>query len=322
MLNVAIVAGGDSGEFGISMKSGKQVLSHIDREKFYPFLIVIRGKNWNCTVDRKKIPIDKNDFSITIDGKKIRFQIVFNAIHGTPGENGKLQGYFDMLGIPYTSCDVTTSALTFNKSFCKDVVASYGIKTAKSIHLFKNGDNAVKQILAELSLPVFVKPNNGGSSVGMSKVSFEKDLNDALTKAFKEDAEILVEEFIQGRELTCGVLRTEGQIVSMPVTEIISRKEYFDFEAKYKKGLAEEVVPAEVSRYNSERCREISQMLYEKLNCKGVVRFDYIFTGEEFYFLEVNTVPGLSTASIVPRMARAHGWTFRELITRLISEVD
>ena len=322
MLNVAIVAGGDSGEYGISMKSGKQVLLHIDREKFNPFLIRVRGKNWNCTVGRKKIPIDKNDFSLTIDGIKIRFQVVFNAIHGTPGENGKLQGYFDMLGIPYTSCNVTTSALTFNKSFCKDIVAAYGIKTAKSIHLFKNGDNAVKRILAELSLPVFVKPNNGGSSVGMSKVTLEKDLNDALTKAFREDTEILVEEFIQGRELTCGVLRTEGQIVSMPVTEIISRKEYFDFEAKYKKGLAEEVVPAEVSRYNSERCREISQMLYEKLNCKGVVRFDYIFTGEEFYFLEVNTVPGLSTASIVPRMARAHGWTFRELITRLITEVD
>ena len=321
MLNVAIVAGGDSGEHGISIKSGKQVFLNIDRDKFNPFLIGIRGKNWNCLVDGKKIPIDKNDFSLSVGRKKIRFHVVFNAIHGTPGENGKLQGYFDMLGIPYTSCDVTTSALTFNKSFCKNVVSSYGVKTAKSIHLFKNGDNAVKRILEELSLPVFVKPNNGGSSVGMSKVTLKTDLQAALTKAFNEDTEILVEEFIQGRELTCGVLSTEGQIVSMPVTEIISKKEYFDFEAKYKKGLAEEIVPAEVSRHNSERCREMSQLLYEKLNCKGVVRFDYIFTGKIFYFLEVNTVPGLSKASIVPRMARAQGWTFRELITRLITEV-
>ena len=321
MLNVAIVAGGDSGEYGISINSGKQVFLHIDRDKFNPFLIVIRGKNWNCLIEGKKIPVDKNDFSLTIGRKKIRFKIVFNAIHGTPGENGKLQGYFDMLGIPYTSCDVTTSALTFNKSFCKDVVASYGVKTAKSLHLFKNADNAVKRILDELSLPVFVKPNNGGSSVGMSKVNLEKDLPAALTKAFHEDTEILVEEFIRGRELTCGALRTEGQIISMPVTEIISKKEYFDFESKYKNGLAEEVVPARISSSDSDQCREISQLLFEKLNCKGVVRFDYIFTGNFFYFLEVNTVPGLSKASIVPRMALAQGWTFKELITRLITEV-
>jgi len=216
---------------------------------------------------------------------------------------------------------VTTSALTFNKSYCKDVVSACGIKTAKSIHLFKSGDNSVKRILSELSLPVFVKPNNGGSSVGMTKVNFKKDLKPALIKAFKEDHEILVEEFVGGRELTCGVLRTGGKVVSLPVTEIISRKEYFDFEAKYKKGLAEEVVPAQVPNRISRKCREISHLLYEKLNCKGVVRFDYIFTGKTFYFLEVNTVPGLSKASIVPRMARAQGWTFRELITRLINEV-
>jgi D-alanine-D-alanine ligase len=321
MLNVAIVAGGDSGEHGISMKSGRQVFLQMDRDKFNPFLIEVKGKNWNCLDGRKKIQVDKNDFSLTIRRKKIHFQVVFNAIHGTPGENGVLQGYFDMLGIPYTSSDVTTSALTFNKSFCKSVVASCGIKTAKSVHLFKHGDNSVKRILGEVSLPVFVKPNNGGSSVGMSKVNFKKDMQAALAKAFDEDSEILVEEFIRGRELTCGVLRTEGKVVSLPVTEIISRKEYFDFEAKYKKGLAEEVVPAQVPGNVSKKCREISHLLYEKLNCKGIVRFDFIFTGKTFYFLEVNTVPGMSKASIVPRMVGAQGWTFGELITRLINEV-
>ena len=320
MINVAIVAGGDSGEYRISLNSGKQVLLHMDREKFRPFLIIIRGKNWSCTIQRKKIQIDKNDFSLTIGSKKTRFDVVFNAIHGTPGENGKLQGYFDMLGIPYTSSNLTTSALTFNKSFCKDVVAAYGISTAKSVHVFKNGSDPSESILRALTLPVFVKPNNGGSSVGMSKVNEEKELGPALVKAFNEDPEVIVEEFIRGRELTCGVLRTGGKVVSMPVTEIISKKEYFDFEAKYKTGLADEVVPAHITDSESLQCREISTLLYEKLNCKGVVRFDYIFTGKVFFFLEVNTVPGMSKASIVPRMTLAHGWTFKELITRLIAE--
>ena len=320
MLNVAIVSGGDSGEYGISIKSGKQVYMNMDRSKFYPYLVEIKGKTWNCRYDRKKFPIDKIDFSLRIGKRKICFNVVFNAIHGTPGENGKLQGYFDMLGIPYTSCDVTTSALTFNKSFCKDVVASYGVKTAKSVHLFLKGSNSVSQILRELKLPVFVKPNNGGSSVGMSKVNLKKDLSTALTRAFHEDTEILVEEFIPGRELTCGVLRSKGKILAFPVTEIIPKTEYFDYEAKYKKGMADEVVPADIPRSISDQCQEMSRMLYEKLNCKGVVRFDFIFTGKDFYFLEVNTVPGLSAASIVPKMAGAHGWSFQELITRLINE--
>lgn len=321
MLNIAIVAGGDSGEYGISIKSGKQVELHMDQSKFRPFLIEIRGKNWNYKAGLKKFPVDKNDFSLTIGRRKVRFDAVFVAIHGTPGENGKLQGYFDMMGIPYTSCDVTTSALTFNKKFCKDVVSSFGISTARSVHLFKHGSIGLKRIPGELSFPVFVKPNNGGSSVGMSKVNSGKELEPALLKAFEEDDEILVEEFIKGRELTCGVLRTGGKIIALPVTEVIPKKEYFDYEAKYSRGMADEVVPADIPVQESARCRKMSGMLYEKLNCRGVVRFDYIHTGKDFFFLEVNTVPGMSAASIVPKMARAYGWTFTELITRLISEV-
>ena len=320
MLNIAIVAGGDSGEYGISIGSGRQVEKNIDRSKFVPYLIEIRGERWVCRQGRQVLHVDRNDFSLRVGTKKIRFDAVFNAIHGTPGENGILQGYFDLLNIPYTSCDVMTSALTFNKAYCKAVVASCGVPVARSLHLFARNRPSAARVLDTLTLPCFVKPNNGGSSVGMSKVKRRKDLGPALVRAFAEDDEILVEEFIPGRELTCGVIRTRGGVVALPVTEVISKKEFFDYEAKYTDGLAEEVVPAEISEEASIRCKTISVMLYEKLNCKGVVRFDYIFDGETFCFLEVNTVPGLSEASIVPKMARAHGWTFTELITRLLEE--
>ncbi|MCX6252034.1 MAG: D-alanine--D-alanine ligase [Bacteroidetes bacterium] len=318
MLKIAIVAGGDSGEYEISMKSGLQVQSNIDRTKFDPYLVEIRGAKWNVIIDTRKIPIDKNQFTLLNDGETIHFDAVFNAIHGSPGENGKLQGYFDMLGIPYTSSDLTTSALTFNKSFCKNVVSHLGINTARSIHLFYNQHPSPEDILKELSLPLFVKPNNGGSSVGMSKVNRQEELENAVIKAFYEDNEVIVEEFVPGRELTCGVILSGGLIIPFPVTEIISKKEYFDYEAKYHEGLSEEVVPADIPAANAVQCQNISKLLFAKLNCRGVVRFDYILHGNILFFLEVNTVPGLTAQSIVPKMAAAHGWTMTELITRLI----
>jgi len=320
MLNIAIIAGGNSGEYNVSMKSGKQVEIHLDREKFYPFLIEIHGQEWVCHLQEKKITVDKNIFSICVDGQKIRFDVVFNAIHGTPGEDGKLQGYFDLLGIPYTSSGVTTSALTFNKSFCKKIVASFGIQTAKSVHLFSDSPDPVGEIWEEISFPCFVKPNNGGSSVGISKVNRPDDLEAALEKAFKEDPEILVEEFINGRELTCGVIRSGGRIHAFPVTEIISKKEFFDYEAKYQENLAEEICPAKIPAGVSDECQGISVDLYKRLNCDGVVRFDYIYSNNHFYFLEVNTVPGLSEQSIVPKMAVANEWSVKELYTRMIEE--
>ena len=320
MLKIAIVAGGDSGEYEVSVKSGRQVELNLDKTRFDPFLIEIRKNQWTYRLNGREYPIDKNDFSLLIGDQRICFDAVFNAIHGTPGENGLLQGYFDIIGIPYTSCGVTTSSLTFNKSFCKNVVSSYGIRTAKSVHLFKCEPDPDKKIREQLSLPVFVKPNNGGSSVGMSKVNRWEDLTSALSKAFHEDDEILVEEFIAGRELTCGVLFSDKNIISFPVTEIISKKEFFDFEAKYSDGLASEVVPADIPDPVALECKTISGFLYERLDCKGVVRFDYIYDGQHFYFLEVNTVPGLSEQSIVPKMTRAYGWTVTELFTRLLEE--
>ncbi len=320
MLNIAIVAGGDSGEYGISIGSGKQVEANIDRSRYVPYLIEIRGKRWVWRQGRRVFPVDRNDFSIRTGNRRIRFDVVFNAIHGTPGENGILQGYFDMLKIPYTSCDVMTSALTFNKAYCKAVVGSMGIPVARSMHLFRRNRPSARKVLETISLPCFVKPNNGGSSVGMSKVKKAGELAAALERAFAEDDEILVEEFIPGREMTCGVIRTKGSVTAFPVTEVISAKEFFDYEAKYTSGMAQEVVPADIPEELAVRCQSTSAMLYERLNCKGVVRFDYILDGSTFRFLEVNTVPGLSAASIVPKMARAHGWTFTELITRLIEE--
>lgn len=320
MLNIAIIAGGNSGEYDISMKSGKQVEIHLDCEKYRPFLIEIHGDEWVYSNPGKRIPIDKNDFSILIEGQKVCFDVVFNAIHGTPGEDGKLQGYFDLLGIPYTSSDVTTSALTFNKNFCKNIVAVNGIKTARSVHLFQNTPDPVSTIWENITFPCFVKPNNGGSSVGMSKVSRPEDLEAALEKAFREDPEILVEEFIKGRELTCGIIFSEGSLTAFPVTEIISKKEFFDYEAKYKADLVDEVCPAKVPTDISDTCQRISKDLYRILNCAGVVRFDYILNGSTLYFLEVNTVPGLTEQSIVPKMAAAHGWSMKELFSRMIEE--
>jgi len=320
MLNVAIVCGGDSGEFDVSMKSGGQVFQHLDREKFMPYRVIISRKGWFCSIDGVDVEVDKDHFTFLHNGKTIKPDIVFNAIHGTPGEDGKLQGYFDMIGIPYTSSGVTTSSLTFNKSFCKRVVASMGVKTANSVHLFRHTQDPVYAVWEEIAFPCFVKPNNGGSSVGMSKVNKAEELEAALQRAFHEDDEVLVEDFIRGRELTCGVIRSEGEVIAFPVTEIISKTDFFDYEAKYKEGLAEEVVPANIEEDVAEKCRNISKDLYGTLNCRGVVRFDYIYSNYEFYFLEVNTVPGLSEQSIIPKMARAHGWTMTELFSRMIED--
>jgi D-alanine-D-alanine ligase len=319
--NIAIVSGGDSGEFSISVQSGLVVKKFLDPNKFKSYPILMKGKEWYHECKNLHIyPVNKNDFSIDMLGEKITFDCVFIAIHGTPGEDGKLQGYFDMLGIPYTSCDHATSALTFNKYFCKNYISNFGVKTSKSIYITRPGQMISEEILQELKLPVFVKPNNGGSSVGMSKVNKSAELNPALEKAFNEDDELLIEEFIKGREITCGVLRYSHKLLVLPVTEIISKKEYFDYEAKYTPNLSDEIVPAQIPEADYNECQETSAMLYDKLNCKGVVRFDYIFNDSGMYFLEVNTVPGLTEASIVPKMAKTYGLTLQQLFSMLIEE--
>ncbi|MCF8368022.1 MAG: D-alanine--D-alanine ligase [Bacteroidales bacterium] len=318
--NIAVVSGGYSGEYEISIQSGEVVDKYLDKEKYNVYPIIISKEEWmhDCK-HNNTYEIDKNDFSIPMFTEKITFDCVFIAIHGTPGEDGRLQGYFDMIGLPYTGCNHATSALTFNKHFCKNVVKNLKVKTAASVCLFKNQENP-EAFLQHLKYPLFVKPNNGGSSVGMSKINEKSELPDALAKAFKEDEEILVEEFIKGREITCGVLKYSNEIITLPVTEIISKKDWFDYEAKYDPSLADEIVPAQIPEEVYKECQEISGDLYRQLSCAGIVRFDYIFNENGIYFLEVNTVPGLTEASIVPKMAKVHGLSLQELFGIMVEE--
>ena len=318
--NIALLAGGNSGEAEISVKSASIIEQNIDETLFNTYKINLYQKDWYYTdSDGEVHPIDKNDFSLTVNGNKINFDCVFIAIHGTPGEDGMLQGYFDLLQIPYTTCDHTTSAITFNKSYCNKIVQAFGINTANSVHLFRHLPYNFENILSEISLPCFVKPNNGGSSIGMSKVNKAEELEIAIEKAFKEDHQVLIEEFIKGKELTCGMIKTNTSLIVFPITQIISENEYFDYEAKYQ-GKSKEVTPAEVDETITNKVKSTAAYLYNKLNCKGIVRFDFIYTeeSEELYFLEVNTVPGQSAESIVPQQARAMGMSVKELYTLLI----
>ena len=319
--NIAIVSGGDSGEYEISIQSGKVVEKYLSKEKYNTYPVIIKGSDWfhRCN-HNNEYEIDKNDFSLSMVGEKIKFDCVFIAIHGTPGEDGKLQGYFDMLGIPYTTCDHVISALTFNKHLTKQVVGNFGVQTARSVMVHKAAQLSTEDILKSLELPLFVKPNNGGSSVGMSRVNNSGELSPALERALHEDDQVLIEEYIQGREITCGVLKRKGEVVTLPVTEIISKKEFFDFEAKYDPALADEIVPAQIPAATFNACQEISADLYRQLDCRGVVRFDYIFNDAGIYFLEVNTVPGLTEASIVPKMAMAMGYDLSEFFEMLVEE--
>jgi D-alanine-D-alanine ligase len=313
--NIAIIAGGDSGEYDISIKSAAVVKKHIDTAKFNIYLIVLRGKTWNYQDENgETFPVSKEDFTIDLPGRKVLFDGVFIAIHGTPGEDGKIQGYFDMLGLPYTSCDQFTSALTFDKFFCNHFVRSFGINVSKSMVIKKGEDNLEDELLHELNLPLFVKPDRGGSSVGTSKVKTREELMPAIAKAFQEDSLVMLEEFIPGRELSCGTITYKGEIMTLPVTEIISKNEFFDYEAKYE-GMSEEVTPADIPAEVAREIRDTSLQLYGLLNCRGMVRFDYILSGDKIFFLEVNTVPGMSELSIVPQQALKAGISLTDLFT-------
>lgn len=319
--NIAVLMGGDSGEYEISMQSGEVVSRYLDTTKFNIYPVVIKGDQWyhRCP-HNNEYEIDKNDFSLPMIGEKVKFDGVFIAIHGTPGEDGKLQGYLDMMNIPYTSCDHVISALTFNKHLTKLAVAKLDVHTADSVLLSGSDEISIDEILSKLPLPVFVKPNNGGSSVGMSRVNQKEDLESAIKRAFKEDEQVLVEAFIEGREITCGVICKKGEVIALPICEIVSKKEFFDFEAKYDPELADEIVPAQIPEDIFKNCQDRSVYLYNQFQCKGIVRFDYIYNEAGMYFLELNTVPGLTEASIVPKMAKAHGMSLEELFNGMVEE--
>ena len=318
---IALVTGGYSGEREISIKSGQEVYRHIDRSVFDVYMIHIGQDKWFYITDTgDRYPVDRNDFSVSAEGKKLTFDCAFIVIHGTPGEDGKLQGYFDLLDLPYTSCGRTTSCVTFNKFFTNRIARAIGVLTADALFFTVGQVVDHQQIIRALGLPCFVKPNNGGSSVGISRVDAPGDLDRAIRKAFHEDSEIVVERYVPGFELTCGMIGSGGRLIVFPLTKIISRKAFFDYEAKYTDGMAEEITPAPVDDRLKDRCQELSRYLYQQLNCRGIVRFDYIVNGEDLYFLEVNTIPGFTRNSIVPKMAMAMGWSLTELYTMAIEE--
>ena len=320
---IALVTGGFSGEAVISYRSANTIYNHLDKDKFEVYKIDVNPEGWFYEdASGNKTKVSKDDFTIECDGKKIGFDAVFIGMHGTPGEDGKLQGYFDMLGLPYTSCNSATSALTFNKRYTTAVAGMSGINVARSVLFikgqFENADEAVK----DLNFPVFVKPNNGGSSIGMSKVNkASEELGAAIDKAFKEDDQVLVEEMVQGREFTVGVFRTKGEIVVLPITEVVAHKEFFDFEAKYQ-GKSSETTPAQLPDEWKAKLEAAAEKIYQVFNCRGVVRIDFIYNEEQNkpFMLEINTIPGQSDASVVPQQVRAKGWDLKDFYTKLVEE--
>lgn len=317
MKKIAITAGGTSSEYVISIKSAGTILESIDRTHFQPYLVVIGKEGWYAEVGEKKIPINRNNFSFQLDGQEIHFDFVYNTIHGTPGEDGKIQGYFDLIGIPYSGCGVLASSITFNKNICKKILSSYRITTPQSRLLHRGEKANIDEIVASFLFPCFVKPNNGGSSFGASKVDTPEQLTGAIDKAFEHDSEVLIEEYIKGTELTCGVYRENGQARALPVTEIVSKNAFFDFQAKYE-GASEEITPARVSQEITDECQRLTEKIYTLLNCKGLARIDFLLKNGTLYFIEVNTTPGFSKESIIPQQIRAAGLDIRNIVNSQI----
>lgn len=317
--NIAVIAGGDSSEFIVSVKSGANVLKAVDTEKFNPWIVQMQGKNWEVFQNDEKIAdIDKNDFSFQLNGERILFDFAYITIHGTPGEDGILQAYFELQKIPYSSCNVHASSLTFNKWFCNNFLRNLGVLMANSIKL-KQGDKInAEAIVEKLGLPIFVKPNAGGSSFGITKVKEVSQVEEAIHKAWKESSEALIEQFIDGKEFTCGIVKIGDKKIVFPITEVLPKNEFFDFEAKYTPGGAEEITPARLPENLFKKCQALTSEIYDLCECDGICRIDFILKGDDFYFLEVNTTPGMTATSFVPQQIEAMGSTLKKIITQLI----
>jgi len=321
MKNIAVVYGGNSSEYGVSVLSGKNIYQSIDTNLFNPWLVELKGTEWKVMNDGLKIAdVDRNDFSFIVNGKKVIFDYAYIIIHGTPGENGILQGYFELLNVPYSSCDLHSSSLTFNKYFCSNYLRNFEISIARSLRV-KKGDNINPEaVIKEIGLPVFVKPDAGGSSFGISKVKKEEELIPSIENAFKESDQVLIEEFIEGREFTCGLVKLKNKEIIFPITEVIPKKEFFDYEAKYTKGMTDEITPARLPKDLKESCGRLSSKIYDLCNCSGIVRIDYILRGNRFYFLEVNTTPGMTETSFIPQQIDAMGKSLKEILTMVIMD--
>jgi D-alanine-D-alanine ligase len=321
--NIALLAGGYSGEYVISIQTAATIEKNLDETLYNIYKIIVNRDEWYYEADGTKISVDKNDFSLPLASGKVTFDCVFIAIHGSPGEDGRIQGYLDMLKMPYTSCNSIVSALTFNKSYCNKVVKAFNVVgIANSVHLIKSESFSMGAVLDQLKLPVFVKPNESGSSLGISKVKKVEELLPAIEKAFKEDDQVLIEEFIEGRELTIGIYKVNGCMYALPATEIVSKNEFFDYEAKYTPGVTNEITPAKIDDNTREQLENKAMYIYRHLNCRGIVRMDFILhtASNKLFFLEVNTMPGQSENSIVPQQVRASGRTLRDFYGAILED--
>ena len=319
--NIAVLAGGNSSEYEISIGSAAQVMEVLDRTKYTPYLIKVKGARWFHTdADGRETEVDKNDFSLPSAGGKIALEYALILIHGTPGEDGLLQAYFEMQGIPFSSSGFLASAITFDKSVCKRMLAPPGVAMAREVLVTKGERPDAARIVEKLGLPLFVKPNASGSSCGVSRVNAAEELLPAIETALREGDRVIIEEFIGGTEVSCGVLVAGGEPILFPATEIVSKKEFFDYEAKYTPGMSEEITPARIPVAEAEELKRLSLLIYRALNCRGVARVDYIIKEGTPHLIEINTVPGMSAGSIIPKQAAAIGMSLTELFNRIISD--
>ena len=316
---IAIVAGGDSSEFPVSLRSAQGLYSFMDKEKYTVYIVEMKGLCWEAVLpDGNKTAVDRNDFSFLLNGEKITFDFAYIIIHGTPGENGLLQGYYDLLHIPYSTCDVLASALTFNKFALNHYLQGFGIRISDSLLVRKGSDISDQDVIEKIGLPCFIKPNEGGSRFCVTKVKTAEQIRPAIEKAMHESDEVMVEAFMAGTEITCGCYKTRTKEVVFPITEVVSKNEFFDYAAKYD-GESQEITPARLDDDTTRRVKTLTSAIYDILGCEGIIRVDYIITeGGKINLLEVNTTPGMTATSFIPQQVRAAGLDMKDVLTDII----
>lgn len=315
--NVAIIWGGYSSEIVVSEKSMNGIYSFLDKDRYNVYKIKIDKKGWTANIEDKVYCVDKNDFSISFDSEKIKIDFAYITIHGTPGEDGRLQGYFDMLDIPYSSCNWMASAITFNKFVCNNFLKNFGLNVAKSVYLSRETKYNIDNIVEALDFPVFIKPNTGGSSFATTKVKSIDKMQEAIDFAFTEASDVIIESFISGREVTCGCYKTTEKEVVFPITEVITQNEFFDYNAKYM-GEVEEITPADLSSEMTQNIQHLTSRIYDLVGAKGIIRADFIISGDTPYLLEVNTTPGMTATSFIPQQVSAAGLNITDVLSEII----
>lgn len=318
--NVVVIFGGNSSEYEISLKSGMNIFAEIDGDRYNKYLMRLRGRSWTVVEGDREYPVDKNDFSFIKNGYRIGFDYAYITIHGNPGENGMLQGYLDMMGLPYSTSSLLVTASTFDKHFCNNYIRGFGYRVPDSVFLKEEGVVDEEEIVEKLGLPCFVKPNAEGSSFGISKVNRREELRPAIEKAFGKGREVLIEEFIDGREFTCGIYRAGNKKTVFPLAEVVSFNEFFDYDAKYDPQQSDEIIPARFTQEVTDKIKDRVSALYDLLGCSGIIRVDGILRGEEMVILDINTTPGMTSNSFVPKMIRSMGMELKDVLNDIIGD--